>query len=158
MTLTWYRHFYRNGGLNQILKRQTSRSHYGSKVPAVTITVPLFIRCKRSMFPDYGDIGIYHEGSPASTSPTTNKTLHSSIGTTDVSCSRRRCYCHYVHVGPNGDKLSWIHGMTSSHAQQAVVGDQIHGKCVRKIFLLISECLGILHREQNIMSVGNKSS
>ena len=39
MTLTWYRHFYRNGGLNQILKRQTSRSHYGSKVPAVTITV-----------------------------------------------------------------------------------------------------------------------
>ena len=28
-----------NGGLNQILKRQTSRSHYGSKVPAVTITV-----------------------------------------------------------------------------------------------------------------------
>ena len=39
MTLTWYRRFYRNGGLNQILKRQTSRSHYGSKVPAVTITV-----------------------------------------------------------------------------------------------------------------------
>ena len=37
MTLTWYRHFKRNGGLNQILKRQTS--HYGSKVPAVTITV-----------------------------------------------------------------------------------------------------------------------
>jgi hypothetical protein len=25
--------------LNQILKRQTSRSHYGSKVPAVTVTV-----------------------------------------------------------------------------------------------------------------------
>ena len=25
--------------MNQILKRQTSRSHYGSKVPAVTITV-----------------------------------------------------------------------------------------------------------------------
>jgi hypothetical protein len=39
MTLTWYRHFYRNGGLNQMLKRQTSRFHYGSKVPAVTITV-----------------------------------------------------------------------------------------------------------------------
>ena len=39
MTLTWYRHFKRNGGLNQKLKRQTSRSHYGSKVPAVTITV-----------------------------------------------------------------------------------------------------------------------
>jgi hypothetical protein len=28
-----------NGGLNRILKRQTSRSHYGSKVPAVSITV-----------------------------------------------------------------------------------------------------------------------
>ena len=39
MTLTWYRHFLRNGGLNQILKRQTSRFHYGSKVLAVTITV-----------------------------------------------------------------------------------------------------------------------
>jgi hypothetical protein len=39
MTLTWYRHFQRNGGLNQILKRQTSRFHYGSKIPAVTITV-----------------------------------------------------------------------------------------------------------------------
>jgi hypothetical protein len=35
MTLTWYRHFERNGGLNQILKRQTSRFHYGSKVPHV---------------------------------------------------------------------------------------------------------------------------
>jgi len=31
MTLTWYRHFLRNGGLNQILKRQTSPFHYGSK-------------------------------------------------------------------------------------------------------------------------------
>jgi hypothetical protein len=39
MTLTWYRHFKRNGGLNQILRRQTSRSHYGSKVPAVTVTI-----------------------------------------------------------------------------------------------------------------------
>ena len=39
MTLTWYRHFKRNGGLNQILKRQTSPFHYGSKSPAVTITV-----------------------------------------------------------------------------------------------------------------------
>jgi hypothetical protein len=29
----------RNGGLNQILKRQTYRFHYGSKVPTVTITV-----------------------------------------------------------------------------------------------------------------------
>jgi hypothetical protein len=39
MTLTWYRHFERNGGLNQILKRKISRFHYGSKVPVVTITV-----------------------------------------------------------------------------------------------------------------------
>jgi hypothetical protein len=39
MTLTWYRHFQRNGGLNQILWRQTSRFHYGSMVPAVTITI-----------------------------------------------------------------------------------------------------------------------
>jgi len=30
MTLTWYRHFQRNGGLNQILRSQTSRFHYGS--------------------------------------------------------------------------------------------------------------------------------
>jgi hypothetical protein len=29
----------RNGGLNQILKPQTSRFHYGSKVPVITITV-----------------------------------------------------------------------------------------------------------------------
>ena len=29
MALTWYRHFQRNGGLNQILRRQTSRFHYG---------------------------------------------------------------------------------------------------------------------------------
>ena len=28
MTLTWKRHFERNGGLNQILRRQTSRFHY----------------------------------------------------------------------------------------------------------------------------------
>jgi hypothetical protein len=35
MTLTWYSHFKRNGGLNQILMRQTSRFHYGSMVPAV---------------------------------------------------------------------------------------------------------------------------
>jgi hypothetical protein len=33
------RHFKRNGGVNQILKRQASRFHYDSKVPAVTITV-----------------------------------------------------------------------------------------------------------------------
>jgi hypothetical protein len=39
MTLTWYRHFKREAGLNQILRRQTSRSQYGSKVPAVTVTV-----------------------------------------------------------------------------------------------------------------------
>ena len=38
MTLPWYRHFQRNGGLNQILQRQTSRFHYDSKVPAVTTT------------------------------------------------------------------------------------------------------------------------
>ena len=37
MTLTWYRHSQRNGGLNQIKRRQTARFHYGSKVPAVTI-------------------------------------------------------------------------------------------------------------------------
>ena len=29
MALTWYRHLQRNGGLNQILRRQTSRFHYG---------------------------------------------------------------------------------------------------------------------------------
>jgi hypothetical protein len=29
MALTWYKHFQRNGGLNQILRRQTSRLHYG---------------------------------------------------------------------------------------------------------------------------------
>jgi hypothetical protein len=29
MALTWYRHFQGNGGLNQILRRQTSRFHYG---------------------------------------------------------------------------------------------------------------------------------
>jgi hypothetical protein len=39
ITLTWHRHFQRNGGLNQTLKRQTYRFHYGSKVPVVTITV-----------------------------------------------------------------------------------------------------------------------
>jgi hypothetical protein len=39
MPLTWYRHFQRNGGLNQILRRLTPRFHYGSKVPAITITV-----------------------------------------------------------------------------------------------------------------------
>jgi hypothetical protein len=32
-------HFYRNGDLNEILSHQTSRFHYDSKVPAVTITV-----------------------------------------------------------------------------------------------------------------------
>ena len=34
MNLTWDRHFERNGGLNQILKRQTSPFHYCSKFPA----------------------------------------------------------------------------------------------------------------------------
>jgi hypothetical protein len=28
MALTWYRHFQRNGGLNQILRHQTSHFHY----------------------------------------------------------------------------------------------------------------------------------
>jgi hypothetical protein len=46
MTLTWDRNFERNGGLNHILKRQTSRSHYGSKVPAVTITVFKIVRVR----------------------------------------------------------------------------------------------------------------
>ena len=43
MALTWYRLFQRNGGLNQILWRQTSRFHYGLKVPTVTITAFLTI-------------------------------------------------------------------------------------------------------------------
>jgi hypothetical protein len=43
MALTWYRHFQINGGLNQILRRQTSRFHYGKKVPVVTITAFLTI-------------------------------------------------------------------------------------------------------------------
>ena len=29
LALTWYRHFQRNLGLNQILRRQTSHFHYG---------------------------------------------------------------------------------------------------------------------------------
>jgi hypothetical protein len=43
MTLTWHRHFQRNGGLNQILRRQTSRFHYGSKlvlVMDILVTIP----------------------------------------------------------------------------------------------------------------------
>jgi uncharacterized membrane protein len=43
MALTWYRHFQRNGGLNQIVRRQTSRFHYGLKVLVVTITAFLTI-------------------------------------------------------------------------------------------------------------------
>jgi hypothetical protein len=39
MALTWYRLFQKNGGLNQILRRQTSRFHYGLKVPIGTIAV-----------------------------------------------------------------------------------------------------------------------
>ena len=42
-SLTWYRHFQRNGRLNQILRCQTSRFHYGWKVPVVTITTFLTI-------------------------------------------------------------------------------------------------------------------
>jgi hypothetical protein len=38
-----YRHFQRNGGLNQIWWRQTSRFHYCEKVPVVTITASLTI-------------------------------------------------------------------------------------------------------------------
>ena len=48
ITLTWYRHFHINGGLNQILKRQTSRFHYGAKFPAVTITVFITILEKKN--------------------------------------------------------------------------------------------------------------
>jgi hypothetical protein len=40
---TWYGHFQRNGGLNQIFRHQTSRFHYGSKIPAVTITASITI-------------------------------------------------------------------------------------------------------------------
>ena len=40
MTPTRHRHLQRNGGLNQIPGRQASRSHYGSKAPAVTATAP----------------------------------------------------------------------------------------------------------------------
>ena len=43
MALTWYRHFQRNGGLNQILLRETSRFHYGYKDPVVTMTAFLTI-------------------------------------------------------------------------------------------------------------------
>jgi hypothetical protein len=43
MALTWYRHFQRNGGLNQILRRQASRFHYGYNAPVVTITAFLTI-------------------------------------------------------------------------------------------------------------------
>jgi hypothetical protein len=39
MTLTWYRHFKRNGGLNPILKRQNLPLSLRLKVSAVTITV-----------------------------------------------------------------------------------------------------------------------
>ena len=41
--LTWYSHFERNGGLNQVLRRQTARLHYGYKVPVVTIRTFLTI-------------------------------------------------------------------------------------------------------------------
>jgi hypothetical protein len=41
MTLTWYRHFQRNGGLNQILRRQASRFHYGSKVLILSVFLPM---------------------------------------------------------------------------------------------------------------------
>ena len=47
MTLTWYRHFQRNGGLNHTLRCQTSRFHYSSKVLAVTITVGRWTNVER---------------------------------------------------------------------------------------------------------------
>ena len=43
MALTWYRYVQRNGGLNQILRHQASRFHYGLMVPVVTITAFLTI-------------------------------------------------------------------------------------------------------------------
>jgi hypothetical protein len=43
MALTWYRLFQRNGGSNQIIRRQTSRFDYSLKVPVVTITAFLTI-------------------------------------------------------------------------------------------------------------------
>ena len=36
--------------MNQILRRQTSRSHYGSKVPAVTVTVSKYKRTPAIIF------------------------------------------------------------------------------------------------------------
>jgi hypothetical protein len=44
--------------LNQILRRQTSRSHYGSKVPAVTVTVFKY-RNKIGNIVGYGDTSNY---------------------------------------------------------------------------------------------------
>ena len=49
MTLTWYRHFQRNGGLNQILRRQTSRFHYGLKVQTVNIKIYQWNTIRRPM-------------------------------------------------------------------------------------------------------------
>jgi hypothetical protein len=43
MALNWYRHFQRNGGLNQIVQRQSSRFLYGLMVPVVTMTAFLTI-------------------------------------------------------------------------------------------------------------------
>ena len=63
MTLTWYRHFQKTDGFIQILKRQTTRFHYGSKVPAVTITVFITIleqnrqtSCQSSTKPSEGNV------------------------------------------------------------------------------------------------------
>jgi hypothetical protein len=41
MTLTWYRHFERNGGLNQILKRQTSPFHMQTPAHAMAEGDPI---------------------------------------------------------------------------------------------------------------------
>jgi hypothetical protein len=43
MALTWYRHFQRNGGLNQILRRQNLPLPLRLNVPVVTITAFLTI-------------------------------------------------------------------------------------------------------------------
>lgn len=39
-----------------------------------------------------------------------------------------------------------------------MVGDQNHGRCVRKICRLICDFFGILHNGRNVMIAGNKSA
>jgi len=50
MTLTLYRHFQRNGGLNQILRRQISRFHYGSNYV-------IFLQPPPTVFPQNENVG-----------------------------------------------------------------------------------------------------